>query len=82
MTAPAMFEPLLLLEKCIGNPILILMRDEREVTGTLSCFDPELNVVLTNATSYESNGEMTQGLREIVLNGHHVAVFVPGGTRT
>jgi LSM domain len=39
-----------LIESCIGKPVWVLMKGERELTGTLRGFDDYVNLILDDAT--------------------------------
>jgi len=62
------------------------MRGQTEIVGTLRGFDDYVNLVLDDAVEYSpdprNNNEIvkTELQSEILLNGNHVAVLVPGGT--
>ena len=76
--------PLELIDKAIGSPIWILMRGQTEITGILRGFDDYVNLVLDDAVEYspdprDKNQIVKKELKaEILLNGNHVAVLVPG----
>ncbi|KAL7506342.1 hypothetical protein ACHAXN_003640 [Cyclotella atomus] len=76
--------PLELIDKAIGSPIWILMRGQTEITGILRGFDDYVNLVLDDAVEYspdprDKNQVLKKELKaEILLNGNHVAVLVPG----
>ncbi|EJK48624.1 hypothetical protein THAOC_16646 [Thalassiosira oceanica] len=76
--------PLELIDKAIGSPIWILMRGQTELTGILRGFDDYVNLVLDDAVEYSPDPRnkseiVTKRLEtEILLNGNHVAVMVPG----
>ena len=77
--------PLELIDKAIGSQIWILMRGQTELVGTLRGFDDYVNLVLDDDIEYAPDartGEIvkTELKSEILLNGNHVAVLVPGGT--
>ncbi|KIR27249.1 U6 snRNA-associated Sm-like protein LSm5 [Cryptococcus deuterogattii LA55] len=44
--------PLELVDRCIGSPIWVLMKNEREFTGTLMGFDDYVNMVLKDVKEY------------------------------
>ena len=84
--------PLELIDKAIGSKIWILMRGQTEIVGTLRGFDDYVNLVLEDAVEYSPDsrsgndeGMATQIIKtelqsEILLNGNHVAVLIPGGS--
>lgn len=73
--------PMELIDKCIGSRIQVIMKNEKEIVGTLVGFDDYVNMVLENATEYEitSDGKKKTKLEEILLNGNNVTMMVPGG---
>lgn len=78
---PSHLMPAELMDRCIGSPIWVLMKGDKELTGTLRGFDAFVNMVLENVVEYETTAE---GIREteldqILLNGNNIALLVPGG---
>ena len=75
--------PLELIDKAIGSKIWILMRGQTEIVGTLRGFDDYVNLVLDDAVEYspDAHGEIcrTELNSEILLNGNHVTILIPGG---
>ncbi|CBY41217.1 unnamed protein product, partial [Oikopleura dioica] len=63
--------PLELVDKCIGSRIHIIMRNDKEIVGTLLGFDEFVNMVLEDVTEYEatSDGKKITKLEQILLNG-------------
>ena len=67
------------------------MRGQTEIVGTLRGFDDYVNLVLEDAVEYSPDarsgtdgGMPTQIIKtelqsEILLNGNHVTVLIPGG---
>ena len=70
-----------LVDKCIGSKIWILMKNEVEFTGTLLGIDDYVNMVLENVTEYKStpDGYITCDKEQMLLNGNHICMLVPGG---
>ncbi len=68
--------PLELVDKCIGSQIWVLMKSDKEFTGTLLGFDDYVNMVLENVTEYEKteNGYETTKLDQILLNGTNICM--------
>jgi len=73
--------PLELVDKCIGSRIHILMKNEKELVGTLLGFDDYVNMVLEDVTEYEqtSEGRRVTKLEQILLNGSNITMLIPGG---
>ncbi|XP_022670506.1 U6 snRNA-associated Sm-like protein LSm5 [Varroa jacobsoni] len=73
--------PLELIDQCIGSRIHIIMKDDRELVGTLRGFDDYVNMVLVDVTEYEtsSDGRRVTKLDQIILNGNNITMMVPGG---
>lgn len=73
--------PLELIDKCIGSKIWVIMKNDKEIVGTLTGFDDYVNMVLEDVVEYENTAEgkrMTK-LDTILLNGNHITMLVPGG---
>ncbi|ODN79998.1 hypothetical protein L202_03864 [Cryptococcus amylolentus CBS 6039] len=73
--------PLELIDKCIGSPIWVLMKNEREFSGTLMGFDDFVNMVLKDVKEYEvtKEGIKETDLGDTLLNGNNIAMLIPGG---
>ena len=69
------------IDKCIGSRIQVIMKNEKEIIGTLVGFDDYVNMVLEDAVEYEmtSEGKKKTNLEEILLNGNNITMMVPGG---
>ncbi|OWZ81046.1 U6 snRNA-associated Sm-like protein LSm5 [Cryptococcus neoformans Bt85] len=68
--------PLELVDRCIGSPIWVLMKNEREFTGTLMGFDDYVNMVLKDVKEYEvtASGITETDLGDTLLNGNNIAM--------
>ncbi|CAI2738534.1 unnamed protein product [Dicrocoelium dendriticum] len=79
--APAQLLPLELVDKCIGSRIHIIMKNDKEMVGTLLGFDGYVNMVLVDVTEFEftAQGKRITKLSHILLNGSNIAMMVPGG---
>eukprot|EP00640_Fibrocapsa_japonica_P007975 CAMPEP_0113934218 /NCGR_PEP_ID=MMETSP1339-20121228/1559_1 /TAXON_ID=94617 /ORGANISM="Fibrocapsa japonica" /LENGTH=66 /DNA_ID=CAMNT_0000935921 /DNA_START=103 /DNA_END=303 /DNA_ORIENTATION=- /assembly_acc=CAM_ASM_000762 len=57
------------------------MKGDKEIVGTLRGFDEFVNMVLDDVTEYEMTpeGRVATQLDQILLNGNHVCLLVPGG---
>ena len=73
--------PLELVDKAIGSRMHIIMKNDKEVVGTLLGFDDFVNMVLEDVTEYEttSEGRRVTKLDQILLNGNNITMLVPGG---
>eukprot|EP00696_Hemimastix_kukwesjijk_P002610 gnl/Hemi2/13212_TR4522_c0_g2_i2.p1 gnl/Hemi2/13212_TR4522_c0_g2~~gnl/Hemi2/13212_TR4522_c0_g2_i2.p1 ORF type:complete len:116 (+),score=23.41 gnl/Hemi2/13212_TR4522_c0_g2_i2:24-350(+) len=73
--------PLVLIDKCIGSRIWIVMKSEKELVGTLRGFDNYVNMVLDDVTEFEMTheGRRVTHLDQILLNGNNICLLVPGG---
>merc|ERR1711920_375546 len=73
--------PLELVDKCIGSRIHIIMRNDKEIVGTLLGFDDFVNMVLEDVTEFETTteGRKITKLEQILLNGDNITMLVPGG---
>jgi U6 snRNA-associated Sm-like protein LSm5 len=85
MTTSTKVLPLELIDKAIGQKVWILMRGQTELVGTLRGFDDFVNLVLDDAIEYSPDPRNPSTLiktdlqSEILLNGNHIAVIIPGG---
>ncbi|GIZ49565.1 Sm-like protein LSM5 [Cercospora beticola] len=70
--------PLELIDRCVGSPIWVIMKGDKEFSGTLMGFDDFVNMVLEDVTEYDYTGGHTK-LKKILLNGNNVAMLIPGG---
>lgn len=73
--------PLELIDKCIGSRIHIIMKNDKEMVGTLLGFDGYVNMVLIDVTEFEftAQGKRITKLSHLLLNGSNIAMMVPGG---
>jgi U6 snRNA-associated Sm-like protein LSm5 len=78
---PSQLLPLELVDKCIGSRIHIIMRNDKEIVGTLLGFDDFVNMVLEDVTEFEQtpDGRRVTKLDQILLNGNNITMLVPGG---
>ncbi|KHJ48040.1 LSM domain protein [Trichuris suis] len=78
---PSTLLPLELIDKCIGSKLWIIMKGNKELVGTLLGFDDYVNIVLDDVVEYESTceGKRITKLDQILLNGSHIAMLIPGG---
>ncbi len=69
--------PLEVIDKCTGSRVWVLMKDEKEMCGTLLGFDDFVNMVLKDVVVYGRDGSKTRR-DTILLNGNNISVMVPG----
>ncbi|KAK9454104.1 hypothetical protein V1511DRAFT_522258 [Dipodascopsis uninucleata] len=62
--------PLELVDKCVGSRIWVVMKTDREFSGTLLGFD--------DFVSDDNMGNQIQ-LPKILLNGNNICMLIPGG---
>lgn len=65
-----------LVDKCIGNRIHVIMKNDKEIVGTLLGFDDYVNMVLEDVTEYEqtAEGRRITKLEQILLNGNNITM--------
>jgi len=70
-----------LIDKCIGSRIQVIMKNEKEIVGTLVGFDDYVNMVMEDATEYEikPDGKKKTKIESILLNGNNITMMIPGG---
>ncbi|KAF2863585.1 like-Sm ribonucleoprotein [Piedraia hortae CBS 480.64] len=73
--------PLELIDRCIGSPISIIMKSDKEFRGTLLGFDDFVNMVLEDVTEYDLSAGTQNKLSKILLNGNNVCMLIPGGLK-
>ncbi|KAJ9082233.1 RNA-binding protein lsm5, variant 2 [Entomophthora muscae] len=68
--------PLEIIDKCIGSKIWVVMKSDKEFTGTLVGFDDYVNMVLENVTEFEQTPEglARTSLPQILLNGNNICM--------
>ncbi|TFY69383.1 hypothetical protein EVG20_g3182 [Dentipellis fragilis] len=69
-----------LIDRCIGSRIWVVMKNEREFTGTLLGFDDFVNMVLEDVVEYEitPKGRKKTKLAQTLLNGNNICMLIPG----
>ncbi|KAF5375082.1 hypothetical protein D9758_000375 [Tetrapyrgos nigripes] len=74
--------PLELIDRCIGSQIWVIMKGDREFTGTLLGFDDFVNMVLEDVTEYQitAEGRKSNKLAQTLLNGNNICMLIPGST--
>ncbi|KAH6561094.1 hypothetical protein BASA50_011011 [Batrachochytrium salamandrivorans] len=79
--AAAQLLPLELVDRCVGSKLWVIMKGEKEFTGTLLGFDDFVNMVLEDVTEYEMtpSGMKIEKFDQLLLNGNNICMLVPGG---
>ncbi|KAN0076651.1 hypothetical protein V8E54_006793 [Elaphomyces granulatus] len=84
--------PLELIDKCVGSKIWVVMKGDKEFSGTLLGFDDYvkvikklftalakiLDMVLEDVTEFDYSGSQEK-LPKILLNGNNICMLIPGG---
>ena len=81
---PSLLLPSELVERCVGSPLWVLMKGEKEMVGILRGFDVYVNMVLEDVTEYEmtANGFSQIQIHFIGTSRHnHVLSPVHSGHR-
>lgn len=65
-----------LVDKCIGSRIHIIMKNDKEIVGTLKGFDDFVNMLLDDVTESEATpeGRRVTKLDQILLNGNNITM--------
>ncbi|KAE9968458.1 hypothetical protein EG327_011048 [Venturia inaequalis] len=66
--------PLELIDKCVGSRIWVIMKGDKEFSGTLMGFDDYVNMVLEDVTEFDFTGAQTK-LPKILLNGNNICMY-------
>uniref|UniRef100_A0A674AM58 U6 snRNA-associated Sm-like protein LSm5 n=1 Tax=Salmo trutta TaxID=8032 RepID=A0A674AM58_SALTR len=77
-TNPSQLLPLELVDKCIGSRIHIVMKNDKEIVGTLLGFDDFVSILYTQ-TEITPEGRRITKLDQILLNGNNITMLIPGG---
>lgn len=67
-----------LVDKCIGSRIHIIMKNDKEIVGTLQGFDDFVNMLLEDVTESEATpeGRRVTKLDQILLNGSNITMVI------
>lgn len=68
--------PFDLLNEAIGNEVLVVLKGNAQVRGTLKAFDVHMNIVLENAEQLE-NGEVKTKYGKLMVRGDNVILISP-----
>jgi len=64
------------LNDSIGKEVLVVLKDNISIRGTLKAFDVHMNVVLEKAQQLE-NGEAKTNYGKLILRGDNVVLISP-----
>ena len=64
------------LNESIGKEVLVVLKDNLSIRGTLQAFDVHMNIVLENAAQLE-NGEINKKYGKLILRGDNVVLISP-----
>ncbi|OAF59955.1 RNA-binding protein lsm5 [Pseudogymnoascus destructans] len=62
-----------LIDRCVGSKIWVVMKTDKEFTGTLTGFDDYVNMVLEDVTEFDYTGATTK-MEKILLNGNNICM--------
>jgi small nuclear ribonucleoprotein len=68
--------PLDTLGQANDSPVIIKLKDNKEISGILRSFDMHINLVLDNAKVFE-NGEEKKGLGTVLIRGDNIVYISP-----
>jgi len=68
--------PFDLLNDSIGKDVLVVLKDNLKIRGTLKAFDVHMNIVLENAEELENN-ELKTKFGKVILRGDNVILISP-----
>ena len=72
--------PLDTIESCVGKKVWVIMKNKKELVGTLKGYDDYVNMVMEDVIEYTftSEGREVTKLESILLNGNNVAMLSTG----
>ncbi|CAG7970707.1 unnamed protein product [Penicillium salamii] len=65
--------PLELIDKCVGSRIWVVMKGDKEFSGTLLGFDDYVNMVMEDVTEFDYTGAQIK-LPKLLLNGNNICM--------
>lgn len=68
--------PFDMLNEAVGKEVLVVLKGNLHVRGTLKAFDVHMNIVLENAGQLE-NGELKTKFGKVMLRGDSVILVSP-----
>lgn len=69
--------PLEVIDRSIGSKIKILLTNNKEFIGKLIGFDDFVNVVLESVVEVDCDGNASEPIRKMLLNGAQIAMLCP-----
>ena len=69
-------KPLHMLNKSIGNRVIVELRNRKEYRGVLVGYDPHMNLVLKTAEEI-NNDEISRKLELVIVRGDNVVYISP-----
>ena len=64
------------LNEAIGKEVLVVLKGDKKVRGTLKAFDVHMNIVLESAEQLE-NGEVKTKYGKLMVRGDNVILIIP-----
>lgn len=68
--------PFDLLNDAIGKGVLVVLKDNTSIRGTLKAFDVHMNIVMENAEEL-LNGELKTKYGKVIVRGDNVILISP-----
>ena len=68
--------PLSVLNRNLGNKVIVELRYGKEYRGTLDGYDPHLNLVMTDVKEFV-DGEQTREMKKALVRGDNVIYVSP-----
>jgi len=68
--------PFDVLNKAIGKEVLVILKGDTSIRGTLQAFDVHMNLVLSNAEQLEK-GELKTKFGELMIRGDNILFISP-----
>ena len=72
--------PLDMLNQSKGKEILLQLKNDKQIVGTLKAFDIHINIVLDNAKEFQ-NGEMKKSIGLTFVRGDTIIYISPSSAK-
>jgi small nuclear ribonucleoprotein len=69
--APQAKRPLQVLQRAVNKLVLVKLKSDFEYRGVMESIDPYMNIILTDASEYNS-GSLTANYGRVVIRGNNV----------